>query len=104
MMFDEFPEDYLDEIEDIDDEEFLACLDEEIAYEVHRKQIAADIARYMKCPMDAVTDEQINEWESRGWSISDGEPYCLSCGMEIKSSLEKMPQRKLCGSCRSTLN
>lgn len=102
---DDFPEDYLDEIEEIqDEEELLACLDEQIAYEVHRKQITADIARYMKCPSDAVPDKQIDEWEARGWSINQGEPYCLACGVGINSSLDKMPQRKFCGTCRASLN
>lgn len=72
--------------------------------EDQREIIAADIAEHMNCPLDAVMDGQIDEWQKRGWSVHENRPYCLFCGTGIKSELESMPQRKFCGSCRSSLN
>ncbi len=71
-------------------------------YEDQREVIASDIAEYMNCPSDAVTNEQINEWEKRGWSIHNGSPYCLFCGVGIKAELKDMSQRKFCGFCRAS--
>lgn len=96
---DEFPEDY-DEDEDDEFNVDLYLTDEEKT----RKGIAFDIARHMKCPIDAITDEMISEVERRGWSIKDSGPYCLFCGIGIHATLEQMPKRMFCGFCRAGLN
>jgi hypothetical protein len=65
----------------------------------------AEVSILVGCAPDDVSDEDIERIKSKGWSVTlNGEPYCLTCGCEIKSSLENMPNRKFCGSCRYSLN
>ena len=99
---DEFPEDY----EDDDDDDFddVSYLTEDELYEKHRNDIRYEIACQLKCPQSAVTEEMVTEVEKRGWSVDDDTPYCLTCGCEIRATLEQMPKRKFCGFCRAGLN